>query len=147
MVFSKCFPSIGGVEGNGEGFDKDDTIKPMVSYVAANLTENKFRWVFMLLFLRPNNVSVLSASSGDCSPHFIYLPFELKNPRKKAELEQVQLILTDMILSRPHNLTTKSPQRFLWPVFACSSSTIAPVRHNSDIEPSIPVIVFLQSQV
>ena len=48
------------------------------------------------------NVSVLSASSGDRSPHSIISRFELKNPREKAE--QVLLILTDILSSRPYYL-------------------------------------------
>ena len=80
-------------------FDKDDTIKPMVSYLAANLPESKLRLVLMLC---PNNVSVISASSGDRSPHSIISRFELKNPREKAE--EVLLILTDILFSRPHYL-------------------------------------------
>ena len=30
-------------------FDKDDTIKPLVSYLAANLPESKLSWVFILV--------------------------------------------------------------------------------------------------
>jgi len=62
-------------------FDKDDTIKPMVSYLAANLPET---------------------SSGDRSPHSNISRFELKNPREKAE--QVLLMLTDILLLRPYYL-------------------------------------------
>ena len=35
-------------------FDKDDTIKPMVSYLAANLPESKFEMSFVLYFRVPN---------------------------------------------------------------------------------------------
>ena len=88
-------------------FDKDDTIKPLVSYLAANLPESKLRLVFILLFLCPKNVFGYSlASSGDRSPHSIISRFELKNQREKAE--QVLLILTDILYSRPHYLKFSS---------------------------------------
>jgi hypothetical protein len=84
-------------------FDKDDTIKPMVSYLAANLPESKFEMeFFMLLCLCPNKCFGILASSGDRSPHSVISRFESKNPREKAE--QVLLILTDILFSRPHYL-------------------------------------------
>ncbi|KAF8154493.1 hypothetical protein B0H34DRAFT_660452 [Crassisporium funariophilum] len=62
-------------------FEKDEAIKPIVSYLAANLQEG------------------FVVSSGDSSPHSIISRFEFKNPREKAE--QVLLLLVNMLSLPP----------------------------------------------
>ena len=55
-------------------FDKDDTIKPIVSYLAANLPESKLILFFILLFLCPNIVSVTLKHLVEIVHHILLSP-------------------------------------------------------------------------